>query len=182
MSKKKQNAPSSILGQIAAWGLLIGLLTLVGVQLARSQQGMLTRGEAAPEFSLTTFDGKEITSEDTRGKVVLLNIWASWCKPCEQEAAALQAAWELYEGRGDVLFLGVDYVDAEPEALAYLERWNVTYPNGPDIGSKIYYYFRARGVPETYLINKAGEIAYIKLGPFQTLEEITTAVDRLLEN
>jgi cytochrome c biogenesis protein CcmG/thiol:disulfide interchange protein DsbE len=113
--------------------------------------------------------------------VVVLNIWASWCKPCEQEAAHLQQAWELYEDRGDVLFLGLAYVDTERESLAYLERFDITYPNGPDLGTNIYTAFRARGVPETFVINKLGEVAAIKIGPFVDLAEITTMVDRLLE-
>ncbi|MEX1247540.1 MAG: TlpA disulfide reductase family protein [Anaerolineales bacterium] len=172
---------TSLLGRLLAWGLLIGLLALVGAQLQRSQAGMLTRGEPAPQFTLTTFDGRTIGPEDMTGKVVLVNIWASWCKPCEQEAEDLQTAWEIYEDRDDVLFLGVDYVDTENEALAYLDRWEITYPNGPDIASRIYYAFRARGVPETFLINRFGEIAFVKIGPFQNLEEITMAIDRLLE-
>lgn len=178
---EKEERQTSIWGRLLAWALLLGLLGLVAVQLGRSQRGVLTRGEPAPPFTLTTFEGTEIGSEEMAGKVVLVNFWASWCKPCEQEAEALQTAWERYESRGDVLFLGVDYVDTEKEALAYLERWDITYPNGPDLGTQIYYAFRARGVPETFIINKLGEIAFVKIGPFQDLEELTAVVDRLLE-
>jgi cytochrome c biogenesis protein CcmG/thiol:disulfide interchange protein DsbE len=171
----------SVGGRLLAWAFLLGLLSLVAVQLVRSQRGILTRGEPAPSFTLTTFDGATLGPEDMAGKVVLVNFWASWCKPCEQEAEELQTAWELYADRGDVLFLGVDYVDTEREALAYLERWKITYPNGPDLGTQIYTAFRARGVPETVIINKLGEVAIVKIGPFQDLDEITAAVDRLLD-
>ena len=164
-----------------AWGFLIVLLALVAAQLRSAQRGVLTRGEPAPEFTLITFEGETIEPEDMTGKVVLVNFWASWCKPCEQEAEALQTAWEMYTDRGDVLFLGVDYVDTEKEALAYLERFGITYPNGPDIGSAIYYAFRARGVPETFIINKLGEVAFVKIGPFEGLAEITSQIDLLLE-
>ncbi|MEX2143287.1 MAG: TlpA disulfide reductase family protein [Anaerolineales bacterium] len=172
---------ASIWGRLLAWAFLLALLALVAVQLNRSQRGVVTRGEPAPEFSLTTFDGEEYGPAEMAGKVVLLNIWASWCKPCEQEAEEIQTAWLHYEGRGDVLFLGVDYVDTENEALAYLARWEITYPNGPDLGTQIYHAFRARGVPETFIISKLGEVAFVKIGPFQNLEEITTVIDRLLE-
>lgn len=170
------------LGRLLAWGFVIGLLAVVAVQLRASGQGVLARGEAAPEFTFTTFDGVEYGPEDMAGKVVLVNFWASWCVPCEQEAAELQAAWEHYEARGDVLFIGLDYVDTEPEALAYLEKWDITYPNGPDLGTRIYRAFRARGVPETFVINQQGEVTFVKIGPFEDLEEITTVIDRLLEN
>jgi len=180
MAKQETNKPS-FWGRTLAWLLLIVLLTIVAVQLRTSQRGVLSRGEMAPEFSLTTFEGQVIGPQELKDKVVLVNIWASWCKPCEQEAAALQTAWELYEQRGDVLFLGVDYVDTEKEALAYLERFGITYPNGPDLGTNIYRAFRARGVPETFVINKLGEVAFVKIGPFESLGEITTVIDRLLE-
>lgn len=172
---------TSIWGRALAWLLLLALLSLVAVQLRNSQKGVLTRGESAPEFTLTTFDGQTIGPEQMQGKVVLVNIWASWCKPCEQEAAHLQQAWELYENREDVLFLGLAYVDTEKESLAYLERFNITYPNGPDLGTNIFVAFRAQGVPETFVINKLGEVASVKIGPFTSLEEITALVDRMLE-
>lgn len=173
--------PTSIWGRLLAWALLLGLLALVAVQLRASLRGVLTRGEQAPAFTLTTFNGQTIRSEDLAGKVVVLNFWASWCLPCEQEAEHLQRAWELYEPRGDVVFLGVTYVDTEKESLAYLERFHITYPNGPDLGTNIYRAFRGRGVPETFVINKLGEVASIKVGPYLTLDELTTVIDRLLE-
>jgi cytochrome c biogenesis protein CcmG/thiol:disulfide interchange protein DsbE len=178
MADKQKTSPW---GSVLAWIFLIGLLALVAAQLSSAQRGVLTRGEPAPEFALTTFADEIIGPEEMTGKVVLVNFWASWCKPCEQEAEALQRAWEMYEDRGDVLFLGVDYVDTKNEALAYLERFGITYPNGPDLGTNVYHSFRARGVPETFIINKLGEIAFVKIGPFTDLDEILTPIDRLLE-
>lgn len=175
------NGKGSFWGRALAWLVLAGLLALVAFQLRSSQQGILRGGEPAPAFTLTTFDGEMINSADLEGQVVLINFWASWCLPCEQEAAALQSAWELYAQRGDVLFLGIAYVDTEAESLAYLEKWNITYPNGPDLGTTISHAFRMRGVPETFVINRQGEIAFVKIGPFASLDEITTVIERFLE-
>jgi cytochrome c biogenesis protein CcmG/thiol:disulfide interchange protein DsbE len=111
---------------------------------------------------------------------VVVNFWASWCKPCEQEAADLETAWQFYQPRGDVVFLGVDYVDTEPEALAYLEKFNITYPNGADLGTRISQAYRIRGVPETYIIAPDGKLANAQIGPFTSLAQIKAMIDPLL--
>jgi cytochrome c biogenesis protein CcmG/thiol:disulfide interchange protein DsbE len=173
-------SPFSI-GRLAAWALVIGLLSVVAIQLRKAQLGSVQINQPAPAFTLTTFDDQEITPADMAGKVVVLNFWASWCLPCEQEAPELQAAWEMYAPRGDVLFLGAAYVDTDVNAAAYLERFAITYPSGHDFGTNISQAFRLRGVPETYVIDKSGNIRFIKIGPFLSLDEIIQAVDLALE-
>ena len=167
-------------GQLAAWGGLIVLLIIVGLGLIRTQEGPVGPGQDAPEFTLITFDGEQIQSQDFKGSVIVVNFWASWCKPCEQEAVDLENAWRLYQSRDDIIFLGVDYVDTEPEALAYLDKFNITYPNGPDLRTAISQAFRIRGVPETYIIAKDGVLAHAQIGPFTSLAQIQALIDPLL--
>ncbi|HNT53958.1 MAG TPA: TlpA disulfide reductase family protein [Anaerolineaceae bacterium] len=155
-----------------AFILLIGFLVLLGISLSRTQSGRPDIGDRAPEFTLTTFAGDSIRSTDLVGQVVLLNFWASWCLPCAEEAAALEQVWRDYQPGGQVMFIGVDYVDTEPEARAYLQDYNVTYPNGPDLGTRISRAYRITGVPETYLIDASGIIRGYKLGPFTSVAEI----------
>jgi len=112
--------------------------------------------------------------------VIVVNFWASWCKPCEQEAFELEEAWQFYKPRGDVVFLGVDYVDTEPEAKAFIQQFGLTYPNGPDLRTRISQMFRIQGVPETYIIDREGRLAFVKKGPFLSVNEIRGAVDPLL--
>lgn len=176
------NRGVSLWSQIIVWAFLLGLLALVAVGLNRTQQGSAKTGKAAPDFSFTTFDGDQsFKLSDLRGKVVVINFWASWCKPCEQEAADLEAAWRFYQDRGDVIFIGVDYVDTEPEARAYLKKFGITYPNGPDLGTKISQAFRITGVPETYFVDRDGILQFVQIGPFQSLAEIQAAIDPLLK-
>jgi len=177
---KETRSWRSLLAWSAIWIGLIALLVLLAIGLRRTQQGPVVRGEKAPDFVFTSFDGQVWDSKDLAGKVIVLNIWASWCKPCEQEAADLQTAWEIYQEREDIIFLGLDYVDTEREAMAYLEKFRITYPNGPDLGQEIYEDFRANGVPETYIIDQSGTLAYVKIGPFNNLAEIMAAIDPLL--
>ena len=168
-------------GRILAWVALIALLALVGIQLLNKQRGPIQLGQPAPDFSLTSFDGQQYTLSDLEGKVVLLNFWASWCKPCEQEASDLETAWRMYQPRGDVLFLGVDWTDTETNAMKYLEKFDITYPNGPDLGTRISQAYRTTGVPETYVIDREGNLVYVKISPFLSLQDITSVIDPLLE-
>ncbi len=169
------------IGKALVWGLLLVFLGVIGLALYNNQRGRVAVGEPAPDFSLTTFDGQTYRISELKGKVILINFWASWCVPCENEAPFLEAAWKHYQPRGDVLFLGVDYTDTEKAALAYLERFGITYPNGPDLGTRISDLYRMTGVPETFILDKDGRLADFKYGEFSSTEEIISRIDRLLE-
>jgi len=172
--------------QIVIWVVLLALLILVGVTLNKRKQGTVQPGDVIPNFTLPLFEGyqyegqAEVKLADFKGKVVVLNFWASWCKPCEQEAAELQEAWEFYEPTGEVVFLGADYVDTEPEARVYLQKYGITFFNGPDMGTRISQLFRIQGVPETYFIDRTGTLRYVQVGPFSSLAQIQQQIDILL--
>lgn len=167
-------------GVILAWAVVLALLGVLGVSLLRSQQGPVGVGSMAPDFSLTTFEGDQIDLDDLRGKVVVINFWASWCKPCEEEAEELERAYQMMKDRG-VVFLGVNYVDTEPEALGYLDRFGITYPNGPDLGTRISQAYRIRGVPETFVVGPDGRVDSFQKGPYLSLSDITQAVEAALQ-
>jgi len=169
-------------GRIVVWGGLAILLVILLLGLLRSGEGPVGVGKVAPDFTLTTFDGEEYRLSDLHGKVVVLNFWASWCKPCEQEAADLETAWRHYAPSEEVVFLGVAWTDTEKKSLAYMEKFDITYPNGPDLGTRISQSYRTTGVPETYIIDKDGMLAFVKLSPFLSLDEIFMAIEPVLEN
>ncbi|MBI1793130.1 MAG: TlpA family protein disulfide reductase [Chloroflexi bacterium] len=173
--------------QIVIWILLIGLLAIIAIELNRSQRGTVQPGEAIRDFTLPLYSGyeyegqNEIRLSDLRGKVVFINFWASWCKPCEQEAPELVKAWEYYKPGGQVVFLGVDYVDTEPAARIYMKKFKITYPNGPDLGTRLAQLFRIKGVPETYFIDQNGALQYVQIGPFTSLQQIQSIIEPMLK-
>ncbi len=177
--KEKRKLPGWVAG--LAFLLLVAFLMLIGLGLRRAQSGPITIGQKVPAFSLTSFEGNTFDTGEYSGKVIVVNFWASWCKPCEQEAAEMEAAWQYYKPGGEVIFLGVDYVDTEPEALGFLNKFGITYPNGPDMRTKISQMFRIQGVPETYIIDREGRLAYVKKGPFASQAEIKTAIEASLQ-
>lgn len=164
-------------GRIAVWAVVGLVLVFLALGLVNAFASQPTSGKA-PDFTLTTFDGEQYRLSDLRGRVVVINFWASWCGPCEEEAPDLQAAWEAYRDEG-VMFLGVDYVDSEEKALAYLERFGITYPNGPDLGTRISDLYNIKGVPETFIVNPEGEIVFFAMRPL-TYEELSAEIEKAL--
>lgn len=137
----------------------------------------LSKG-VAPDFTLETFEGETISLSQFRGQVVVINFWASWCDPCREEAPYLEATYRKYQDQG-VVFIGVDYVDTDREARAYLEEFDITYYSGPDLGTRISDAYQIQGVPETFYIARNGEIRGVKIGPL-VAPELDQKIEELL--
>jgi cytochrome c biogenesis protein CcmG/thiol:disulfide interchange protein DsbE len=173
----------------AAYLVLLAIVAFVGFVawgLSERNRAQPMSGEA-PGFTLTLFEGhagglgaSSVTLSDLRGQVVVLNFWASWCIPCEEEAPALEATWRAYRERG-VVFLGIDWTDNYDDALAYLKRFDITYANGPDVGTQIAPAYGITGVPETFIVDQRGQVAFFKPLPV-TQPELSEELDRLLAN
>jgi cytochrome c biogenesis protein CcmG/thiol:disulfide interchange protein DsbE len=167
--------------------IVIGVFALLGLLLWGLLKAGETRpevGDVAPVFTVELFDGygwdgREVASlGDMNGNVVVLNFWASWCVECRVEAELLEQTWRRYRDQG-VVFLGVAYVDAEHKSLAYLEEFDITYPNGADLGSSISNAYKITGVPETFFIGRDGKVSRYVLGPVNETV-LTSEIETLL--
>ena len=135
----------------------------------------------APEFTLRLFDiygGGNISKTDLLGQPVVLNFWSSWCPSCREEAPALEQVWREYKDRG-VRFLGVAVKDGEDDALGFIERFDITFPNAPESGD-IAIDFGTLAHPETYFINREGEIIRKFVGPVR-VDQLRALVEEVLQ-
>ncbi|HEX2179164.1 MAG TPA: TlpA disulfide reductase family protein [Actinomycetota bacterium] len=113
-------------------------------------------GKTLPAFSLEVLGSDErLTAADLEGKAVVVNFWASWCDPCIEEVPDLQAAHTRYAD-DDVVVLGVNVQDSERDALAFAEKYGVTYPIVRDPNLTLYKELGVRGLPETFFVDKQG--------------------------
>jgi cytochrome c biogenesis protein CcmG, thiol:disulfide interchange protein DsbE len=184
-AKPRRGAP--LWAQILVWIGLLALLVVLGLGLFRAQHPILSVGSKVPDFTLKLFDkypyqgANQVNLAALHGKVVVVNFWASWCVTCADESPVMESAWNYYQPKGQVVFLGVDYTDVDAKALQFLTTYNITYPNGPDLGTRITPIFnRNIAMPETYIVDQQGILRAEQIGPFQSLADIRSAIDPLI--
>jgi cytochrome c biogenesis protein CcmG/thiol:disulfide interchange protein DsbE len=118
-----------------------------------------------PSLTLPSLDGGGDRSlDDFRGRVVVLNFWASWCAPCRDEAPLLQRWHKRIESQGGTV-LGVDALDASDDARRFVRRFGITYPNLRDASGERLKPFGVSGYPETFVLDRRGRIAALIRGP-----------------
>jgi cytochrome c biogenesis protein CcmG, thiol:disulfide interchange protein DsbE len=162
--------------------VVVGFLA-VGLTLNPRELPSPLVGKAAPDFSLPQLHDprKVISSNDLKGKVWLLNFWASWCGGCKDEHPVLIHLAQS----GAVPIYGMDYKDRREEALAWLKEWGNPYSIvAVDEPGRVGINYGVYGVPETYVIDKAGVIRYKQIGPLREdiLEKKILPLVRELQN
>ena len=157
--------------------LAVGLVVLALVALlvygvnssgpSRTLDSQLARGEKppAPSLSLTSLrSGRPASLADYRGKVVLLNVWASWCTPCRQESPLLQRWQQRMAPHGGTV-LGVDTLDIKSDALGFIKRYGLTYPQLNDREGASIKKLGTAQYPESFVVDRQGRIRALERGP-----------------
>jgi cytochrome c biogenesis protein CcmG, thiol:disulfide interchange protein DsbE len=142
--------------------LLLGLIAVLAVALVWVVSGTLQprvvkAGDRAPDFKITTDDGRTVTRTNFGGKVLVLNFWASWCAPCVSEAPSLEA-FERQMGPQGVVVLGVSIDTNEKRYRQFLERFRITFPTARDPEANLSASYGTFLIPETYVIDSTGRV------------------------
>jgi cytochrome c biogenesis protein CcmG/thiol:disulfide interchange protein DsbE len=163
-----------------ALAFLAGLLFLFARPDYRQGEPSM-HGQKEIDFALT-LDGKPAHLSDFRGKVVLLNFWATWCPPCVDEAPSLNLLQQRIASRGGTV-LGVSVDDDEDAYRRFLATYDLRFPNYRDVSKKIPLEYGTTMYPDTYVINRDGKIDRKIIGPQDwTSPEMTAYLDTLLNS
>lgn len=172
--------------------LVIGLVVLSTLWVYVSRVPTLTTGGAAPpspqigfsapDFTLDVLDGEKLTLSNLRGKVVLVNLWASWCPPCRAEMPALDAVYRKYRDAGFVVVaVNTTYQDAEPDARAFVQHLGLTFPIVLDRDGATSQRYRLQALPTSYFVGRDGLIRDIVIGGPLSETLIASKVEALLD-
>ena len=163
------------LARYAAVALILGLALTLTLAFRRDPHDIKTGtvGKPAPAFALRSLtDGTTVSLDQYKGKIVVLNFWASWCIPCKEENPALTDVWERYRGT-EVVLLGVVLQDSADAARDYTTRLGNTWASAVDADGRVALSYGVFGPPETYFIAPDGVIAGRHIGPIDEPTLIT---------
>ncbi len=168
LTKPARNSPwPRRVGTVLAAAVLIGVLTTLALAFRRDPHDIKTGtvGKPAPAFALERLDGAgQLSLADYKGRVVILNFWASWCIPCKQENPALAAMYERYR-TSDATLIGIVYQDSREAARDYTARMGNTWPSVVDADGHTAIAYGVFGIPETFFVRPDGVIAGRHIGP-----------------
>jgi peroxiredoxin len=147
-----------------------GLQRLIALATGPTAPGEV--GSPAPDFSLEDTAGRTVTLGDYRGKVVLINFWATWCLPCRAEMPELESIYRARRGDGFEV-VAIDLQESDAEVQPFMEELGLTFPALLDRDGFVSRAYRARALPSSFLVDRQGTIRYVKIGPltFDTISE-----------
>jgi peroxiredoxin len=169
------------IGLVAGYyGILFGVYLPAARPNPANKPGTLTRlGQAAPDFSLKTLEGDRFTLSDQRGRVVLLNFFATWCGPCQEELPQLQKIWSEHGEDKAFRMLIIGREESAEKVAAFRAEHRFTFPMAADSDRSVYSRFAEQRIPRTYLISRDGKIVYQCTGYYEAelgkLKTILTA-------
>ena len=167
--------------------VLAAVVVLMALGCATREQGTAVPGRVeigapAPAYRAVSLAGDSVTLAGERGKVVLLNVWATWCHPCRAEIPELRSIHETYRPRGlELIGVSVDAEGAGDDIRQFIKEFGMAYPIWRDPDERVSTQFLVVGVPATFLIDRNGILRWRKTGPVARGDtSLRTAIERAL--
>lgn len=149
---------------VLAYALVGGNGSNLDSAVQRGERPAVPDGAAALQLPVLGEDGRTQSLEDLRGKVVVVNVWGSWCEPCEDEAPLISEIHDALKKSGEGQVVGVTHVDPTEKSLAFVQKHGLTFPSVRDVEDELYDAFGGTGTPETYVLDKSGRVAALSRG------------------
>ena len=157
-----------VLGVGIAPHTMVILAPFISAEDHTNRPGTLTRiGEPVPDFQVTSTEGSQFNTADLRGKVIVLNFFATWCGPCQMELPHLQTLWDEFRHDDGFQMLIVGREESDSSIKAFQQKHGFTFPMAPDPDRLIYSKFASESIPRTYLISRQGTIVYQFTGYYE---------------
>ena len=151
---------------------------LIALGCHRESPPRVEIGQPAPRYAATTLAGDSVSTGALGGRVVLLNIWATWCAPCRAEIPYLQSLYETHRAKGlEIVGVSVDSRGQDAAIRDFAREFHMTYPIWRDPDERVQTLYMALGVPSSYLIDRAGILRWRRLG---TIRESDTTLAHAL--
>jgi peroxiredoxin len=150
----------------------------------KGDSGRVEIGRAVPDYAAVTLAGDSASLAAQRDKVVILNIWATWCHPCRTEIPELISLYEKYKSRGlTVIGVSIDAEGSDEVIRSFMDEFKMTFPVWHDPGERVMTQFLAIGVPSTFLIDKSGVLRWRKLGPVPAKDStLAAAIEKAIKD
>lgn len=156
----------------AKWPYLVAVavvIVVIGYVFKTANLTPVTVGMVAPDFTLSTIDGKTLHLADLRGKVVMLNFWATWCKPCRQEMPSMEVMSQGFRNaagdRFELVAVNENNIFYQGKIKPFLQKFGIDFTVPVDPLGKLDHLYKITGVPETFVIDQKGVVAEHVIGP-----------------
>jgi len=168
---------------ISKYFLALSLLFCIVIEVSAQEGDVVQKGQQIPEFNLISISGDTIRSMDLKGKVVLINFFATWCKPCLMELPHVQKdVWDKYGKRTDFSLLVIGRGHDASEIIKFQKKYEFDLPLFPDKDKNIYKLFADKYIPRNYIIDKDGKVVYLSTGyTEQEFELMLEKLNKLLD-
>ena len=165
-AKPARSAPRSVVGTgpaLRGGAFRLALVLSLGLAAVAGTASALDKGTRLPEFGAKDLTGKPVSLGSLKGKVVIVDFWATWCAPCKEEMPVLERLYKKYKDKGLVV-VGVSVDEEAGNVGPFIKKMKVSFPIVHDAGHKVADRFKPPKMPSSYVVDRKGIVRYIHEG------------------